>query len=142
LRRGAVHPTDFQDVLVNHEIALSFVNRAVDVASNAGQRIAVVVVDTGGHIVASARMTGVGYINVDAARRKAAASANFGAPTAMVSDMMGSDPKLAPVLNDPAILVLPGGAPLMDAGMLVGGIGIAGGHYSQDQALLDTLLSS
>jgi uncharacterized protein GlcG (DUF336 family) len=86
-------------------------------------------------------MEGVGFVQYDAAMRKAVTSAAFGAPTAMMADMMGGDPKLAPVLHDPSLLVLAGGAPLRDGPTLVGGLGISGGHYSQDQSVLDKVLA-
>ncbi len=125
---------------VNHEVALDLVQRAIASAAAAQMNIAVSVVDTGGRVVACARMAGASYVHLDAASRKATASAAFGAPTAMLGEMMGGDPKLGPVLNDSQFLLLPGGAPVMADGALAGGIGIAGGHYSQDQQVLDAAL--
>jgi glc operon protein GlcG len=127
---------------LNHETVLKHLADASAAASQQNLKVAVVVVDTGGRVVGSVRMDGVGFLNHDAALRKAVASANFGAPTAMLGKMMGGDPMLAPVMNDPAMLLLPGGAPLRVDGVLVGGIGIAGGHYNQDQAVLDATLSA
>jgi glc operon protein GlcG len=125
---------------MNHDAVLTHLRSAVDAATAANARIAVAIVDTGGRVLGSLRMEGVGFVQLDAAIRKATTSANFGAPTAMMAEMMGGDPKLAPVLHDPTLLVLPGGAPLRDGGVVIAGIGIAGGHYSQDQAVLDATL--
>jgi glc operon protein GlcG len=127
---------------ISHDQVLTTLRAAVDTATAENARIAAVVVDTGGRVVGSIRMDGVGFVQHDAAMRKAVTSAAFGAPTAMMAEMMGGDPKLAPVLSDPSLLVLAGGAPLRDGPTLVGGLGIAGGHYAQDQTLLEKILSA
>jgi uncharacterized protein GlcG (DUF336 family) len=124
----------------DHSAALALISKAVAIADEQGQRVACAIVDTGGRVVASLRMTGVGYVNLDAARRKATASAVFGAPTAMMSDMMGGDPKMAPVLADAEMLVLPGALPIIDGGAVVGGIGIAGMHYMGDDAIVQAVM--
>ena len=60
------------------EKAQKLVQRALDAAGGQSVRIAAVVLDTGGHIVAAARMDGVGPLNLDVARRKANAVVNLG----------------------------------------------------------------
>jgi glc operon protein GlcG len=127
---------------LDHRIALAHIQKLVDIAESRNAAIACSVVDAGGRAVASVRMAGVGYVQLDAARRKANASAMFGAPTGIMSEMMGTDPKLAPVLADPEMLVLPGGLPLVIDGVVVGGIGVAGGHYSVDDAIVGALFAA
>jgi glc operon protein GlcG len=100
-------------------------------------RVAIVVVDRGGHDVAVARMDGVGYVNVEVARRKARAANAFGVATHQMSEMLGRDPLLPAALaaTDDHLLVLPGGFPLTEITTPVGGFGIAGGHYEQDREI-------
>jgi glc operon protein GlcG len=126
---------------VTYERAAALADKALAEAKAQKLAVAVVVVDEGGHVVAAARMDGAGYFNVDAARGKAAASANFGAPTAAVSHMAKEDALLAAALNAaPGMVILPGGFPILDNGRVAGGLGVAGAHYLQDQAIGEAAL--
>ncbi|ABQ70673.1 protein of unknown function DUF336 [Rhizorhabdus wittichii RW1] len=121
--------------------AQKIVTDAVETAGSQGVGVAVVVVDRGGRVVASARADGVGYINLDIAERKAVASANFGAPTLGVLEMAKGDAALyASVIGDASLSILPGGMPIMIEGQPAGAVGIAGGHYSQDHAIAETVV--
>jgi uncharacterized protein GlcG (DUF336 family) len=121
--------------------AQKIVTDAVETGGSQGVGVAVVVVDRGGRIVASARADGVGYINLDVAERKAVASANFGAPTLGVLEMVKGDAALyASVIGDGSLSILPGGVPIMIEGQPAGAVGIAGGHYSQDHAIAETVV--
>jgi uncharacterized protein GlcG (DUF336 family) len=104
--------------------------------------LAVVVVDAGGRTLASARSEEAGFINLVMAERKALASVNFKAPTHAVLDMIKADPLLLNVVaSEATINILPGGFPIALGGIVVGALGIAGGHYSQDQALGEEALA-
>jgi glc operon protein GlcG len=119
------------------DVAQQVVAIAVDRARAMLLRIAVVVVDRGGHDIAVARMDGVSYVNLEPARRKARAAAGFAAPTHAMAEMMDRDALLqaAFAATSDHLLVLPGGFPLTDIATPVGGFGIAGGHYEQDREI-------
>ena len=85
----------------------------------------------------------VGFVHLEIAEKKAIASVNFGAPTHAVLGMVKGDELLMQSVNAHGSLVLlPGGFDIRADGELVGAIGIAGGHYSQDQAIGETALSA
>lgn len=112
------------------------VNAAIQAGLEKGVHVAAVVVDPGGHIVAAARSEKIGFINLDVAQRKATASITFMAPTHGVLDMIKADSFLVDaVMQEPRVSIIPGGFPVMIGGVLVGALGVAGGHYSQDQAI-------
>lgn len=117
------------------DIARSHIDAVIRSAERHLLKVAVVVVDRGGHVVASARMDGVGYLNVEVARRKANAAQNFGAPTHDVADFMQHDEtiKTGLMAMSDEIILLPGGFPITDVVTVIGGLGIAGGHYEQDR---------
>jgi glc operon protein GlcG len=125
-------------------IAQQVVDLALETAQGLMLRIAVVVVDRGGHPVALARMDGVGFINVEVARRKAVAGMNFGAPTHDVTELLGRDQLLVGALGamDDHIITLPGGFPLAEVTTVVGGFGIAGGHYQQDREIGEKVVAT
>lgn len=127
----------------DYDTAAAAVARTVAEARTQGLAVAVAVTDLGGHVVAAGRMDGVGFVSAAAARRKAVTAASFGAPTAGVAAMVADDPALAAALRAaPELELLPGGFPLQVDGTTVGGIGIAGGHHSQDQALGEKVLAT
>jgi glc operon protein GlcG len=119
------------------QVAQSAIAVTIEEATRLLLRVAVVVVDRGGHDVAVARMDGVAYVNVEVARRKARAASAFATPTHVMTDMIGRDPLIASAFaaTDDELLVLAGGFPLAEVVTPVGGFGIAGGHYEQDQAI-------
>ena len=121
---------------VGLEQAQKIVQRALEAAAAQSVRIAAVVLDTGGHVVAAARMDGVGPLNLDVARRKANAVVNLGVSTAEMLQMISRDPLITTVLHaEPSIVMLPGGLPIRNGDALIGALGIAGGFYPQDQAI-------
>lgn len=118
---------------------------AATLAVGAEQRtpIAVVVVDAGGRVTAGARADGASWVNWDVATRKAVAAASLGAPTHTIREMADQDLLLAAALDGvQQVLVVPGGFPVEVGGAVVGGIGVAGGHYTQDQQIAEEALST
>lgn len=126
-----------------YDTAAAVVARVVAEARAQGLAVAVAVTDLGGHVVAAARMDGVGFVSGEAARRKAVTAASFGAPTAGVAAMTADDAALSAALRTaPELELLPGGFPLQVDGATVGGVGVAGGHYSQDQSVGEKALAT
>jgi glc operon protein GlcG len=122
--------------------ALALLQAAVRLGVEKKMPVAVVVVDAGGRTLASARSEEAGFINLVMAERKALASVNFKAPTHAVLDMIKADTLLLNVVGSEATInILPGGFPIALGGTVVGALGIAGGHYSQDQALGEEVLA-
>ena len=125
------------------DLAQRVVTAALDAAAAERVPIAAVVVDPAGRVVAGARMDGVPWVNWDVAARKAAAAAVFGAPTHVVRAMADEDPVLVTALaaTDGEVLAVPGGFPVVVDGAPVGGLGLAGGHYLQDQQIGEKALA-
>lgn len=123
---------------ISLEKARKVIDRALDAAAGQSVKIAAVVLDPGGHIVAAARMDGVGPLNLDVARRKANAVVNLGVSTAEMLQMISRDQLITTVLHaEPSIVMLPGGLPLKEGDQLVGALGVAGAFYPQDQAIAE-----
>lgn len=98
-----------------------------------GFDICVVAVDSGGHPIALLRTDLCPYPPMESARRKAITAFAMKAPTAMMTELLQHDPVAKEALAaSPDLLAVPGGFPLFLDGICVGGIGIAGGHYRDD----------
>ena len=58
-------------------------------------------------------------------------------------DFIKDDPPLLHgIVKTPRLIVFGGGYPVMDCGVLVGGIGVSGGHYEQDMAVAQAGLAA
>ena len=116
--------------------ALKLIDHARGAGAAQGLSVAAAVVDAGGRLIACARGDGVGYVHTAVAERKAATAVNFKAPTHALLEMLKADPvALAAVMSETTLCALPGGFPIVVEGVLIGGFGVAGAHYSQDQAI-------
>jgi glc operon protein GlcG len=125
-------------VTIKTDQALKIVSKALAAGGDQNCPIVAVVTDVAGHIVAAARMVGVGHINTEVARKKALAAATFGQPTSDIIEAISRDPFAKPVvMSDPNINILPGGIPIKDGDITIGAIGVAGGHYLQDRAIAE-----
>lgn len=125
------------------DVALDLINAAIQAGRERGIPLAAAVLDIGGHVVASARSEQSGFINLEAAQRKATTSVSFRAPTHALLQMIKDDAVLLQsVIADSRLSVLPGGVPIMVDGALVGALGVAGGHYQQDQAAAEAALGA
>jgi uncharacterized protein GlcG (DUF336 family) len=97
------------------------------------------VVDSGGHLLAFARMDGAFALSFDTALRKAQTAASYGAPTGDIA--AGIDIKLA-IATEGKRINLPGGLPVIVDGHVVGGIGIGSGTGEQDKDVAKAALAA
>jgi uncharacterized protein GlcG (DUF336 family) len=120
---------------MEYALAAAVLSAGVNACETNGVRGAVVVTDTAGNVVASARLSGAGYHTYNMAHLKARTSAGFGSATAAMAERMTDPLIVAALAKDPHVVLLGGGHPVRHNGVLVGGVGIAGGHYSMDAEL-------
>ncbi|MCG8443475.1 MAG: heme-binding protein [Caulobacterales bacterium] len=128
--------------MLTHTEAIRYVERATRSAEAQSLAIAAVVVDASGAMLAAARMAGVHPINFEAARKKAVTSSAFKMTTADFSIQISRDEQAKRALDkEPEINLLPGGVLVTRGGEVVGALGVAGGFYTQDQAIADYAVS-
>jgi uncharacterized protein GlcG (DUF336 family) len=97
---------------------------------------AITAVDAAGRVVVQLRTDHTPWIALEPSRRKASLSAGMKVPSGAVAQMATQDPILKSILDSMGdALAAPGGFPIHLDGECIGGIGIAAGHYSQDQAI-------
>lgn len=135
-RKAPMFPTRTVPVL-SSPAALAVVQAAVAAAESAGRRCSVAVVDAGGHLLTFTRMDETPVITIQVASDKAYTAAGFGMATDAWHDFIKEDAPLA--LGAPAqidrLISFGGGLPITIDGHLVGGIGVCGGHWSEDAAI-------
>jgi uncharacterized protein GlcG (DUF336 family) len=129
--------TTYNRPSITLELAQEIVKHAVAQAVKDGGAFVVSVVDESGVQKAFARMDGAPLLSVQVAQDKAYTAAGFQMPTDGWFDFIKDDEPLrvgAPTGID-RLVVFGGGYPITIDGVVVGGVGVSGGHYSQDMAV-------
>jgi glc operon protein GlcG len=123
---------------IEHNQAQELLNAAVSAAKKQNLAVAITIVDLGGHPVVFGRLDGVSYSANDGSRRKAVAACNFQMPTHVLFEMAQADPLMGEALrSNPDIFIFPGGMPIIHEGKCVGGLGVSGSSYLQDQSIAE-----
>ncbi|UQI48932.1 heme-binding protein [Streptomyces sp. HU2014] len=120
----------------------SLVSAARRAADEQGVRIAVSVLDAGGHLLAFRRDDRAVLIAGETSTRKAFTALQLDAPTADVVDAVqpGGLFHTLPTALDRPLLFIAGGVPLHRDGRLIGAIGIGGGAPEQDHGLANAAI--
>lgn len=100
-------------------------------ATSKMQSEAIVVVDTGGHVIASLRMDGNGSGIFDFALAKAQAAAAWGFSTAQMLESTRGTPGFE---RAPQVVIVPGGVPVWsaDGKVRIGAVGVSGEAPADD----------
>lgn len=133
----------FEKKSISQEMAQRLVDAAAAKAREIGVPMCIAVCDESGNLKAFSRMDGAALLSIGVAQDKAYTAVGFGMPTSQWHDFIKNDPPLANgvVGAIPRLIVFAGGNPIMIGGQIVGGIGVSGGHYSQDQQCTDAALA-
>lgn len=129
--------TTYNRPSITLELAQEIVNRAVAQAVEDGGAFVVSVVDESGVQKAFARMDGAPLLSVQVAQDKAYTAAGFGLPTDGWFEFIKGDEPLrvgAPTGID-RLVVFGGGYPITVDSAVIGGVGVSGGHYTQDMTV-------
>jgi glc operon protein GlcG len=117
-------------VSVRLDTARRLAAAAVREAATRGWTVAVAVVDAGGDLVLLERMDGTQAGSVRVAEEKARCAVRFKRPTKEWEDALAGG--RAAVLGMPGVLPVEGGLPLLDAGAIIGAVGVSGALSDQD----------
>jgi uncharacterized protein GlcG (DUF336 family) len=118
---------------ISLEQAQAAVAAAVNESKKRGWKMNVALVDSGGNLVAFARMDGAQIASVAISEHKARASATFRRETkAFEAGIQGGNNYL---ITLDGVIGSRGGIPLVHEGKLIGAIGCSGGTGSQDEVV-------
>jgi glc operon protein GlcG len=113
-----------------YEGAQKMLAAALAKATEMGVPQCISIVDSGGHLLAYARMDGAFAMSMQTSLMKAKTAACYGEPTGNI--LAGVDIKLA-IATQGERINLPGGLPVIADGRVVGAIGIGSGTGEQDR---------
>lgn len=116
---------------------------ARDAATGMGKAMSIAVTDESGTLVAFTKMDGAPLLSVDLAQDKAYTAISFGIPTHSWHDFIKDDAPLhTGIPHVRRLIVFGGGYPIVVDGEVVGGIGVSGGHYSDDMKVAEAGLAA
>lgn len=119
---------------ISLEAAQKLIQAATDEASKRGWGMSVAVVDSGGTLVAFARM-GAGHLaSAQIAQDKAVAAVKFRRPTRVFEDAIQKK-GFNYLITLPGLVASRGGIPIVEDGKITGAIGCSSGTGSQDEAV-------
>ena len=123
------------------EQARACIARGVKRAQELGFRVAIAVVDDGGHLVACERMDGALWVTPEIARAKANAAAGFHATTLDLEERFSKRMLFADnvaTLGDYAFVFGRGGVPVVAGDRIIGAVGVSGAvPADNDHAIAD-----
>jgi uncharacterized protein GlcG (DUF336 family) len=124
----------YERTSVGSELAHRMVAGAEAKAAELGVPMVIAVCDESGVLKAFSRMDGAALLSVQIAQDKAYTAAGFGMATDAWHGFIKDDPPLAAgaVAGIDRLVVFGGGYPIQVGERVVGGIGVSGGHYTQD----------
>ncbi len=123
---------------ITRNAAASLVEAARKVADTIGVEVAIAVTDGAGNLKLFERTDGAHFLTAEVATGKAWTAAAYGIATHVWNAYLTSDPKVAQLAHVPRLVAVGGGYPIKESGKLVGGIGVSGGTYEQDQDIAET----
>jgi uncharacterized protein GlcG (DUF336 family) len=120
---------------VTAEAGEAAVKAAVAHGRAAGKAVVAAVVDASGDLVALLRGDGAFKASITIAQDKAHTSAVFGAPTHALGAELAANPALHQgIALRPGVVLFGGGVPIVEGGVVIGGIGVSGGSEEDDRA--------
>lgn len=119
---------------MNHSLALTFINKAMNLAERKSVQIAVAIVDEHGELVTYSRMDGAAFHAGVLAQNKAYTSARDRQPTSNLAAWAKDTGKDLGYWSDPRFTGIKGGLPIEQDGAVIGAIGISGMSEDDDEA--------
>ncbi|HVB05021.1 MAG TPA: heme-binding protein [Acidimicrobiales bacterium] len=118
--------------MLGEERARALLAAALAAAGERGLAVSIAVVDDGGYLLGLVRMDGAHKLTPQMAIDKAYTAAIYRRPTAAMTAM---PPELLAAARHAGlydVLVMPGGVPVLEGELVVGGIGVAGAAPEAD----------
>jgi len=127
---------------ITRAAAVALIDASLAEAEKIGLEVAIAVTDAAGYLVAFERTDGARFLSAEVATDKAWTAASFGIATHVWNAYITGDPKVAQLAHRPRLVAVGGGYPIKDVGKIIGGIGVSGGTYQQDQDIAEAALKA
>jgi uncharacterized protein GlcG (DUF336 family) len=128
---------------ITSEFAHELLHSAEQQAVEDGKPMVIAIVDRDGTLKAFSRMDGAPLLAVEIAQNKAYTAVAFGMAThAWFEFIKGDEPLRLGIVHTERLVTFGGGFPIVVDGEVIGGIGVSGGHYTDDMKVAQAALDS
>jgi uncharacterized protein GlcG (DUF336 family) len=128
---------------ITADFAQDLVASAARASADTGRRMVIAVVDREGTLKAFLRMDGAPLLSVEIAQNKAYTAATFGMATHAWFDFIkGDEPLRLGIVHTERLVTFGGGYPIVVDDEVIGGIGVSGGHYTDDMEVAGAALEA
>src|SRR5579884_2611621 len=133
----------FAKASISLEAAQRMIAAAEAKAREMGKPMVIAVCDGDGTLKAFSRMDGAPLLSVQIAQDKAYTAISFGMATHEWFDFVQNDPPLLHgIIKTDRLVVFGGGFPIKTDAGIIGGIGVSGGHWSEDMEVAQAGLAA
>jgi len=132
----------FPTASITRTTAAALVEAAREAAGTIGIEVAIAVTDGAGNLKTFERTDGAAFLTAEVAIDKAWTAASYGVATHVWNAYITGDPKVAQLAHRPRLVAVGGGYPVKETGKVIGGIGVSGGNYQQDQDIAEAALKA
>lgn len=133
----------FKKSSIRLDTARNMIAKAEEKARELRITICTAVVDESGNMKCFSRMDGAPLLSNKLAEQKAWTAVSYGIATHEWYDVIKDDPPLlAGVPNISDFVILGGGFPIRVRNEVIGGIGVSGGHYTEDMKCAEAALGA
>jgi uncharacterized protein GlcG (DUF336 family) len=131
----------FQKSSITAEAAQRLIAAAENKAREMGKPMCIAVCDGDGTLKAFSRMDGAPLLSVQIAQDKAYTAISFSMASHEWFEFVKNDPPLLHgIIKTDRLVVFGGGYPIQTDEGIIGGIGVSGGHYSDDMQVAEAAL--
>ena len=122
----------YEERTISADAARHVVEVARQLAEKLGTPMSIAVVDAAGVMKAFLRMDGAKRLSVDSAQQKAYTAAASAFPTKAYYDAKRDDADVVLLALLPGATAFGGGHPIVEGGVVIGGVGVGGGTAEED----------
>lgn len=130
--------------VISHEAALAAIEAGVAKVRELGQPSCLAIVDAGGNLLAFLRVDDASFGTVEIAQNKAYTAAALRAPTEKWMEVTQPGAELYGLERSTSrpLVLFAGGIPIIDNGVVIGGVGVSGGPADTDIAIARAMVSA
>ena len=128
---------------ITAETIQAFLAAAAEAAEEGGVPMCIAITCAAGNLAGFLRMDGAALLSIEIAINKAYTAVGFGMATHVWHDFIKDDaPLLHGIVHTPRLVTFGGGYPIKRESVVIGGIGVSGGHYHQDMKVASAALEA
>ena len=126
---------------VDRAASVGLIDAARTASADIEINVAIAVTNFGGHLTALQTMDHTPFLAIKVAIDKAWTAVSYHVATHIWSDVI-KNPEVQHLAHIPGLSAVAGGYPIIEDGIVIGGIGVSGGTWEQDKRIAEAALTA